>query len=287
MSCHQQGAGASLSDLPLDLLRPTLAFLQYRVTDLAACAQVSRLFNQAATPYLYERLFLRDHRRLQLVFRTLSQRPELCRLVSILELRVFPFGLNAERLEQLEDRIERTLVQAVNLRQLVWTRTGSLNDRLLPHLLRSSPSLKRLEITGDARTWTTNTLIREIQPGIEHLSIILPERTVINALVDIAAKLQHASSAGLRSLSLLCQHSPFLTDAHLLAMAPALSALERLSLAGCRAVTASGIAAVLKSALSSQDQTNVTGVKELALEGLNVVSVLYSLSLSPRLRTSF
>ncbi|PWY98579.1 hypothetical protein BCV70DRAFT_164621 [Testicularia cyperi] len=278
--------GLSLQSLPLDLLVPILSQLRHRVRDLAACALTCRLFHTLATPLLYERLFLRDQRRLQLVFWTLARNPELCSLVKIAELRVFPFGLHAELLESLEANIEATFRAANHLEELVWTRTGSLNDRLLPCLLRSSPLLQRLEITGDARSWSTTVLVDNVTSTVQHLSIILPERSVVNAIVDIAAKIAqtgvrlHNDSGvdnvadltgdsshappGLRSLSLLCQHSPLLKDAHLLAMAPHLHQLQRLSLAGCRAVTGRGIRAVLQSAAQG------AGVNELAMEGLDM-----------------
>ena len=278
-----------LGALPLDLLVPILSHLRHRVRDLAACALVCRLFNHLATPLLYERLFLRDQTRLKLVFACLGQNPDLCRLVRVVELRVFPFGLNAERLERLEIDIESTFLHAINLEELVWTRAGSLNDRLLPTLLSSSPKLRRLELAGDARLWTTSTLVKYIPRTIQGLSLILPERATLRGLVDIAQKLIQGSTGGaaanlaskleavqidegsseeapgLQSLSILCQHSPHLTDVILMALAPYIKRLRRLSLAGCRAVTGRGVEAILRSASESGH-----GVRDLALEGLNI-----------------
>lgn len=254
-----------LDALPLDLIPLILGHLRYRVNDLSACCLTSRLFNELSTPLLYERLWLRDQRRLQRVFRTLAHSPRLCQLVRVVELRVFPFGLTSELLEALETAIELAFRQATNLRELAWTRTGSLNDRLLPYLLASSPHLTRVEITGDARTWSTQALLQHLPSTVQHLSVILPERTVVNALVDIAAKLACSGEGGLRTLSLLCQHSPLLKDAHLQAMAPHLRQLNRLSLAGCRAVTGRGVHSVLQSAAQRG-----TGVTELAMEGLDI-----------------
>lgn len=283
------GSLGLLGALPLDLLVPILSHLRHRVRDLAACALVCRLFNQIATPLLYERLFLRDQTRLKLVFACLGSNPDLCRLVKVVELRVFPFGLDAERLERLEIDIESTFTNAINLEELVWTRAGSLNDRLLPTLLSSSPRLRRLELAGDARLWTTSMLVKHIPLSVESLSLILPEKATLRGLVDIAEKLIKGSTdssttaiadrlksiqidedspiqaTGLRSLSILCQHSTHLTDALLMAMAPHLKHLRRLSLAGCRAVTGKGIEAILRSASEGGQ-----GVSDLAMEGLNI-----------------
>lgn len=273
-----------LDALPLDLIPLVLGHLRYRVNDLWACCLTSRLFNELSTPLLYERLWLRDQRRLQRVFRTLARNHRLCRFVRTVELRVFPFGLTSELLEALETAIEVTFRHAVHLRELAWTRTGSLNDRLLPYLLGSAERLTRVELTGDARTWSTQALLAYIPASVQHLSIILPERTVVNALVDIASKLAaqpisgnnngSGDGGGLRSLSLLCQHSPLVKDAHLQAMAPYLHRLQRLSLAGCRAVTGKGVHAILRSSGSSSTaaaaRNGHTGVTNLALEGLDI-----------------
>lgn len=278
-----------LGALPLDLLEPILSHLRHRVRDLAACALVCRRFYQLATPLLYERVFLRDQTRLKLVFGCLGHNQNLCALIRVVELRVFPFGLDAERLEQLEVDIESTFRHAINLEELVWTRAGSLNDRLLPTLLGSSAKLQRLELAGDARLWTMPTLLNHIPPSVQSLSLILPERAALWGLVDIAKKLLNdpepeASSAlashadavqmdsgsvkqanGLQSLSILCQHSTHLADATLIAVAPHLKHLRRLSLAGCRAVTGRGIEAILRHACEDGH-----GVSDLAMEGLNI-----------------
>ncbi|KAJ9477919.1 F-box domain-containing protein [Pseudozyma hubeiensis] len=300
----QAGRLGLLGALPLDLLVPILSHLRHRVSDLAACALVCRLFGQIATPLLYERLFLRDQTRLKLVFACLGSNKDLCRLVKIVELRVFPFGLDAERLEKLEIDIEATFRNAINLEELVWTRAGSLNDRLLPTLLSGSRKLRRLELAGDARLWTTSTLCTYIPLSVQGLSLVLPEKATLRGLADIAAKLLDGSAdanmlasrlgtlhmdddnleeeTGLRSLSILCQHSPHLTDAILMALAPHLRRLRRLSLAGCRAVTGRGIQAILRCASAYGH-----GVNDLAMEGLNIqaqdVALLHPYASSLRL----
>ena len=70
--------------LPLDVLPHVLGQLEWRVGDLAACCRVSRAWRRFATPFLYERIWLRSHQRLVRVFATLAAHPELARLVRIL-----------------------------------------------------------------------------------------------------------------------------------------------------------------------------------------------------------
>ncbi|WP_298268602.1 hypothetical protein [uncultured Bradyrhizobium sp.] len=70
----------------------------------------------------------------------------------------------AEQLEQLEEQIVRTLHAAVHLRELCWTRDGSLNDRLLDTMFAHLPELRKLEITGNSRLWSPNLLAARLPP---------------------------------------------------------------------------------------------------------------------------
>lgn len=117
----------SSSQLPVELLPHILEQLSWRVGDLASCCLVSRTWSHYATPLLYSRLFLRNQQRLIQVFRSLHSNSSLAKLVRVLEIRVFPFGLQAEELERLENNILQSLQGAVNLEELHWTRTGSLS----------------------------------------------------------------------------------------------------------------------------------------------------------------
>ncbi len=183
---------------------------------------------------------------------------------------------------------------------------GQSERSTLANAPRLVAKLHRLELAGDARLWTTQALVRHIPLSIEGLSFMLPEKSTLRGLVDVAAKLvqgtscgssstlasdmaglsvrdnDHGRPTGLRSLSILCQHSPHLTDALLMAIAPHLRYLRRLSLAGCRAVTGRGIQAVLRSAAQGGE-----GVRDLAMEGLNIqaqdVSLLHPYASSLRL----
>jgi hypothetical protein len=63
------------------------------------------------------------------LFRALADSPRLCALVHKLEIRVFPLSMIlTERLE-MEAQAVKVILQAVNVRQLIWTRKGALTDR--------------------------------------------------------------------------------------------------------------------------------------------------------------
>lgn len=121
-----EGIAALHARLPLEILPHILGHLQWRTRDLAACSLVCTTWHRFATPLLYARLFLRTQQRLIRVFAALEANERLARLVRVLEIRVFPFGLRAEQLEKLEASILRSLQAAVRLEELHWTRTGSL-----------------------------------------------------------------------------------------------------------------------------------------------------------------
>ena len=70
---------------------------------------------------------------------------------------MFPFGLRAERLEELEVQITDALHNTENLEALHWTRTGSLNNRLLLTMFDRLQRLQKLEITGNSRLEATGT----------------------------------------------------------------------------------------------------------------------------------
>lgn len=193
--------------LPLEILPHILSHLSWRVRDLAACALVARSWNRYATPLLYARLFLRDQRRVRRVFASLEANKHLAKLVRVLEIRVFPFGLPAEELEKLEASLLRSLQHCEGLEELYWTRTGSLTDRVVPDLPKL-PSLHTLELTGSSRFYTpasitTHLLAPSKTPNLRHFSLVLPDR-------DVAAELPNwASQLGekLESFSVLCQVS--------------------------------------------------------------------------------
>ncbi|WFD04021.1 hypothetical protein MOBT1_002718 [Malassezia obtusa] len=240
--------------LPLDLVPGVLDALQWRVGDLAACCRVSRTWREWATPRLYERLWLRDQLRVIRVFQTLSDHPHLARLVRILELRVFPFGLPAERLEQLEEQIVRTLHAAVNLHELCWTRDGSLNDRVLRTMFDELKHLRKLELTGNSKLWSPALLCDKIPRSVQELQIVLPDRHVAQHLVRLAASVDR-----LEALSLFCMNTSLITDA-LLAELAQHARLRRLTLVGCKAVHGPGVTQLAQAG----------AMQVLALEGVGM-----------------
>jgi hypothetical protein len=254
--------GMSSTELPLEILPLILENLQWRTRDLYACCLVSRTFNRCATPRLYSRLFLRDQQRLIKIFKTLEEHDRLAKLVRVLEIRVYPFGLKAEDLERVEASLLSSLLKATNLHELYWTRTGSLTDRVIP-FLPALPSLQTLELTGSSRFYSPKYITKHLiasdkTPNLRHFSILLPDRSVCEELPRWAEQM----GSKLQSFSILCQHSPIVTDAVLQGMSQYLTGITRLSIAGAKRVTVEGIVPLLKSG----------AVRELALEGLEVVS---------------
>ncbi|WFC95751.1 hypothetical protein MBRA1_002405 [Malassezia brasiliensis] len=251
-----------MHEWPCELVPGVLDALAWRVGDLAACCRVSRMWNMWATPRLYERLWLRDHLRVIRVFRTLADAPHLARMVRILELRVYPFGLPAEQLEQLEEQIVRTLHAAVHLRELCWTRDGSLNDRLLDTMFAHLLELRKLEITGNSRLWSPDLLAMRLPPSVRELHVVLPDRSLVQHLAAIVER-----AAPLEVLSVLCmvrayglmQNSALITDALLETLAGS-TRLRRLTLVGCKNVHGPGVVRLAQAG----------ALEGLALEGVGM-----------------
>ena len=231
--------------LPPDIVPLVLAHLSWRVRDLGACCLVNTLWRRYATPYLYERIWLRDQKRLLLVFRTLAECPHLARYVRIMEIRVYPFGLPAEKLEDVEASIVQALHHAVNLVELCWTRAGSLNDRVLMTIFDNMRCMRKLELSGSgqmsSQMWEPKLLVSHLPRTVETLSLIMPSREVVNELVHIAKHLDNC----LFSLQLLCMNSAVVTDGLLCDLAPHVPRLSRLSLVGCKRVHGPGVRALV------------------------------------------
>lgn len=116
----------AFASLPLELYPTIFEFLQHRSRDLSRLSTVNRSFNRYSIPLLYQRLFLRDQSKLVRVFHSLANHPHLNQHVEILELKGFPFSLPAEQLEKLEENIVSSIHKMINLKSLIWTRSGSL-----------------------------------------------------------------------------------------------------------------------------------------------------------------
>ncbi|WFD32484.1 hypothetical protein MSPP1_003532 [Malassezia sp. CBS 17886] len=258
--------GGGGAELPVELIPTVLGYLRWRTGDLAACCRTSRVWRRFATPALYERVWLRDQTRLVRVFATLAAHPELAHMVHVLELRVFPFGLPAERLELLEAQIVAALRHATHLEVLRWTRTGSLSNRLLLEMFEKMECLRELEISGNSRSWTPDVLLQHMPSTVRDLSVVLPDRAVVHALVPLATQLQ----GRLEGLGLLCLDSALVSDSLLESLAQHTRNLRRLSLVGCRSVHGAGVQALV---------LGTPQLQHLALEGLPLVrGVLVSLA---------
>lgn len=181
---------------------------------------------------------------------------------------MFPFGLRAERLEELEVQITDALHNTENLEALHWTRTGSLNNRLLLTMFDRLQRLQKLEITGNSRleatgttrTWSPGLLVEKVPKSLRQLSIVLPDRMCAQMLVPLAAKLE----GQLDTLSVLSLDSPVITDAMLAELAVYTPRLRRLALVGCKHVQGPGVQALVSAAGTEH-------LRELALEGLPLV----------------
>lgn len=275
-------AGKAAS-LPLELLPLILDTLSSwsSVSTLATLCLVSRSWHSWTLPHLWRRIWLRDSHRVRLVFSVLRNHPELCRLVKVLELRVYPLGLRAEELEDLEDSVACSLREMSELRELGWTRTGSLNDRLLPDIVRNKGKLRHLELMGSTRDWSaTAPMLWQGVPGgdgsfpfpqLSSLSIILPDALAMRCIVEIASR------RPLSSLLLLCQHSSVFLPVHAQLLAPHLERLERLVLVGCKRLDGPSLRTLVGAA---------ERLKVLAIEGCAAFHPDIFPKLAPTLRHS-
>lgn len=154
---------------------------------------------------------------------------------------------------------------AENLEVLCWTRTGSLSDRVILSMFEHMHQLRRLELTGNSRTWSPALLATRLPPSVRDLSFILPDRAVLE---HIPLMLQHLD-APLQGINLLCMDSSLVTDAWLSTLATLAPSLQRLSLVGCKQVHGEGLRALVTPHL-----------REVALESLALeAGVLSSLAL--------
>ncbi|WFD44159.1 hypothetical protein MPSI1_002825 [Malassezia psittaci] len=158
----------------------------------------------------------------------------------------------AEDLEALEENIVRSLHATINLRELCWTRDGSLNDRVLRTMFDNLQQLRKLELTGNSKLWSPALLCEVIPKSVCDLQIVLPDRNVIQYLPRLIKSVRR-----LEAFSLFCMNTSWVTDALLTELAPNTS-LRRLTLVGCKAVHGPGILSLAQTGDLSM----------LALEGL-------------------
>lgn len=274
--------------LPVELVPLILSHLSHSLSTLCNTSLVNRLFLDQSRPILYDRLWLRSQARVTLLFRTLGSSPSLCSLVKVLEVRVYPLGLRAEALEQLEEQVGNSLSWMDNLVELYWTRTGSLNDRIVDQMVQGKRKLKVLELTGNTRYYdirriggSQTTRRREATlpsssiatshsddkgkgdvdfpfPSLQDFSLLLPTEEAIRHLLEVSNRVR------LRSISLLCQHTSVFQPAHAAVLADRCADLERLVLVGCKRVDGDSMTKMIKGSRR--------GIKALSVEGCSVVS---------------
>jgi len=290
--------------LPIELVPLILdaAWRLNQLSTLARASQVSSVWAQFAQPLLWRRIWLRDQNRVKAIFKTLAGNLELCKFVRVLELRVYPLGLGAEQLEELEEAVSASLRSLSNLEELVWTRTGSLNGRIIPDLIANKQRLHTLELTGNTRHYDAAALYRGVQrhrppdcvaeatPATgeeqrhllsggqtpktpkdvqaQHSLVPFPAlRSVSFILPDtnaVHAVIELAKRVKLRSVNLLCQHTSVFQPAHAQVLSAELDELERLVLVGCKRIDGDSVKSMIAASKS--------GIRVLALEACGVVS---------------
>ncbi|KIJ64685.1 hypothetical protein HYDPIDRAFT_153403 [Hydnomerulius pinastri MD-312] len=247
-----------LSDLPLELL-PAIFDFVVKPQHISALCLVNKTFNHFATPLLYRRVFIfawykEAKSKVALLFRTLSESPQLARHVQRLEIRDFPKALSASGHLDLLQLCIKGIKNCVNLRSCTWTRDGSLHSAVLESL-RDCPQLRELEINGNSSGY--NPIMLTQFTHLSKLSLIMPSAQVL----DIFPSWISMTGATLRSLTIICKASTLVTDVFLAHLAPNLEELEYLYIIGCPKVTHGGIGAVASA--------NKNGLLGISLEGLS------------------
>ncbi|KAF4613324.1 hypothetical protein D9613_010978 [Agrocybe pediades] len=248
----------AFQDLPLEILPEILQHI-VRPQHLASACLVNKKFHQFTVTRLYERVSIYSwHKEGKIkvikLFDTLSKYPYLASLLRKLEIRDFPKALpdaDGDIMKQVQDGLRN----CTNLRACTWTRDGSLDSDIL-RVLHSCQNLEELELNGhndghyDPRLLLGFTHLRRI-------SIIMPSAAVVSQLRPWLS----LTGDTLRSLTLICKASTFVTDQILESLAPFLVNLEYLHLTGCVKVTHRGVWSILSS--------NTKGLLGLGLEGVS------------------
>ncbi|KAL5514673.1 hypothetical protein ACEPAG_1989 [Sanghuangporus baumii] len=246
-------------DLPVELL-PLIIQHVLRPSHLAQICLVNKDFHKSTVPLLYERPAIYAwHReaksRATQLFRTLANCPKLARYVRRLELRDFPKAISRDSVNQLTQLCVEGLANCVSLTSCTWTRDGTLKEDILEVLSRC-PSLQALEINGRHAHNYDPELLHRFE-GLRRISVIMPTAEVVHALPGCFQR----NLETLQELTIICKFTSVVTDAWLLEMSQSLSGLKRLHLAGCPKITQKGLIHLLRE--------NVSGITDLALEGLS------------------
>ncbi|TDL27812.1 hypothetical protein BD410DRAFT_712707 [Rickenella mellea] len=248
------------NDLPQELL-PLIIQQIVKPQHLAWSCPVSKMFYRYAVPRLYERAAIfawYKEGKIREAPWTLANCPHLARHVRRLELRDFPKALTSTEHDGLISTCLQGIQNCHNLRTCTWTRDGSLSTPILDHLHQHCPNLQELEFNGHHNgNYDPRMLVNFI--GLRRISVIMPSSEV----VGVFPVWMDRTGETLRSLTLICRASPLITDVVLESIAPSLTRLEQIHIAGCPKATHRGIYALISK--------NIVGITSLGLEGLSQV----------------
>ncbi|GAA5870397.1 hypothetical protein JCM1840_004713 [Sporobolomyces johnsonii] len=274
----------SLSDLPPELL-PALLEPLVRRQDLYNVCLVNREWAACGQSLLYRRisLFGRDLAIASQLFHILASNPRLAALVKTLHIRVWPLSLIVKERLAMEDVAVKMLTNCVNVEELVFTRKGSLTDRVF-EAITSLPRLRTFELNAHTNlspgSWSASHLLD--LPPLRSLSLILPDRNIASILPAFLSRqrelLQNSRSEYdsdgvggpmLEELSILCRESTVINDTVVSSLAPVLAhgQLHSLALAGCPKLTGAPLLTLLP---------HLPHLRNLALEACNLDPSFYS-----------
>ncbi|KII93204.1 hypothetical protein PLICRDRAFT_151711 [Plicaturopsis crispa FD-325 SS-3] len=246
-------------DLPVELL-PLIFRHILKSQHLASTCLVNKSFHTFATPLLYERAYIfawhkNGKSKVIKLFRTLCKCPQLARYIRRLVIRDFPKALGFAYVDDTQSMCIEGIKNCVNLESCTWTRDGSLNTSIL-NALKQCSSLRDLEINGHSEGYYAASVLPQFVP-LRKISLIMPSLAVIRSL----PKWTKATGHTLKSLTLICKVSAIVTDELLESLAPHLTQLEHLYLAGCPKATDKGVWSIISA--------NASGIVGLGLEGLS------------------
>ncbi|KAH8102069.1 hypothetical protein BXZ70DRAFT_1016133, partial [Cristinia sonorae] len=250
---------AIFQELPLDLL-PLILWQLVRPSHVANASLVNKGFYTFAIGQLYRRVFIyawhaNVKTRFVKLFRTLSNSPELARLVEELTIRDFPRTLQVSQHAENIRLCLNGIRNCVNLRTCTWTRDGSLSNEILQSL-HDLPSLTGLEINGNSEMHYHPAILPAFR-YLHRLCVIMPSPSVCEVLPQWFRE----TGTTLKKLSLICRTSPKVNDDLLKEIAPHLFNLEELHLLGCHKITHQGLLALVSS--------NSRGLVSLGAEALS------------------
>ncbi|GAA96817.1 uncharacterized protein L969DRAFT_97158 [Mixia osmundae IAM 14324] len=142
--------------LPAELLLHIFTHLEHRTRDLEVLSRCSWQFHDIAEPLMYERIRIRDAKRIAPLFRTLvNGRLDRLSWLRHLEVRSWPLSEKESVRDMLSEQAAHIVRLAKRLETIIWTRKGSMSRQLYLALIGSS--LIRLEINGDSLRFFTHS----------------------------------------------------------------------------------------------------------------------------------